>query len=89
MTDSNVISEATIARAKKRVKGMRDGDLLDWADAASPGIMRHLDQYRRTRIGAHLVEASTAQWQLALVLDELVERHLAQQEEGLTPDSSL
>lgn len=89
MTTSNQINAETIARAQKRVKGMRDAALLDWADAAAPGVMRHLDYYRRTKDGAHLTEASIAVWQLQLVLDQLIENYLAQQEEGLTPDSSL
>lgn len=84
MTDSNLVSAETIERAKKRVKKMGDTALLDWADVAVPGIQRHLDAYRSTADEAHLVEASMAQWQLQLVLDEVMERHLARKEEGLT-----
>lgn len=84
MTNSNVISEATIARAKKRIARMRDGDLLDWADVAVPGIQKHLDFYRRSGDEAHLVEASTAEWQLSLVLTEMMDRQAARNDEGLT-----
>lgn len=84
MTNSNVISDATIARTRKRLNRMRDGDLLDWADVAVPGIQRHLDYYRRTGDEAHLVEASTAEWQLSLVLTEMMDRRAARADEGLT-----
>jgi hypothetical protein len=84
MTDSNMVSEATIARTRKRVAKMSAEQLLDWADVAVPGIQKHLDYYRRTGDEAHLVEASMAEWQLQMVLTEMMDKHAARADEGLT-----
>lgn len=86
MTASNQINEETIARTRKRVAKLGDRDLKDWAEIAIPGMQRHLDLYRRTDDAAHLMEVSFAEMQLSLVVNELMERHLARRDEGLTPD---
>lgn len=86
MTDSNQITPETITRTRKRVKKLSDRDLLDWAEVAIPGMQRHLDFYRKTDDDAHLMELSFAEMQLNLVLSEMLERHAARREEGLTAD---
>lgn len=85
MTDSNQVSEATVARARRRVARMADSALLDWADVAVPGMQRHLDCYRRTGSDAHLTELAFAEMQFSLVLTEIMDRHAARAEEGLAP----
>lgn len=85
MTDSNQINAETIARTQKRLRKMADRELLDWAEVAIPGMQRHLDAYRRTDEDAHLMELSYSELQLNLVLTELLTRHSARREEGLTP----
>lgn len=86
MTDSNQINADTIARTQKRVQKLSDSALLDWAEVAIPGMQRHLDFYRKTDDDAHLMEMSFAEMQFNLVLTELLERHAARREEGLTAD---
>lgn len=84
MTDSNQISPATIERTKHRVAKMGDRELLDWADVALPGMMRHLDAYRRTDDDAHLMELAFAEMQFNLVITQAIDNHLARRDEGLT-----
>lgn len=84
MTDSNQVNEATIERTKRRVAKMREPDLLDWAEAALPGMMRHLESYRRSGDVAHLMELGFSEMQFAIVLNELMDDHGARAEEGLT-----
>ena len=84
MTTSNLISEETIERTRRRVARLGERELLDWAEVALPGMHRHLDSYRSTGDDAHLMELSFAEMQLNLVLTELVVRHAARQEEDLT-----
>lgn len=86
MTTSNVINEETIERARKRVRKMSQTGLLDWAEVAIPGMMKHLDYFRRTGDTSHLMEMAFAEMQLAIVLNELVEHQAARKEEGLTPE---
>ena len=86
MTDSNQISTATIERTQKRIKRLGDRELMDWAEVAIPGMQRHLETYRRTDEDAHLMELAFAETQLNLVVTELIERHQARRDEGLTPD---
>lgn len=86
MTTSNLITEETIARTQKRVRNMSRRELLDWAEVALPGMMRHLDYFRRTGDIAHLMEMATAEMQLAIVINELVEHEAARREEGLTTE---
>lgn len=75
MTDSGLISEETVSRARARVGRLGEHELLDWADAALPGMMRHLDLYRKTGDTAHLGELALAEMQLNLVLAELLARN--------------
>lgn len=76
-----------LERAQKRVKRLGDRELLDWMDVALPGMQRHLDEYRTTRDPAHLGEIGIAEMTFTAVLGELMERHLAAAEEGLTAES--
>ena len=85
MTNSNQITDETVTRTRNRIGKLSDRELLDWAEVAIPGIMRHLDYYRRTDDDAHLTELSFAEMQLGLVVTELMIRHAARREEGLTP----
>lgn len=85
MTTSNQINDETIARSRRRIGKLGDRDLLDWAEVAIPGMHRHLDFYRNTDDDVHLMELAFAEMQLNLVLTELLGRHAARREEGLTP----
>lgn len=85
MTNSNQINAETIARTQKRVKKLGDRELLDWAEVAIPGMQRHLEAYRRSDEDAHLMELAFAETQLNLVVTELLDRHKARRDEGLTP----
>lgn len=82
MTDSNQITDETVARTRKRVAKLPDRELLDWAEVAIPGMQRHLDAYRRRDDDADLIELSFAEMQLSIVVTELMERHGARREEG-------
>lgn len=84
MTDSNQVTPATIERTRKRVAKLRDAELLDWAEAALPGMMRQLDAYRRSDDDAHLMELGFAEMQFNLALSQLIENHLARRDECLT-----
>jgi hypothetical protein len=81
----NVFTPEVVDRAQRRVKKLGDRELADWAEAAIPGMQRHLDLYRKTEEPAHLGEILLANYQLQLVVDELNERHEARRQEGLTP----
>lgn len=81
MTNSNQISEETIARAKRRVQRMQETDLLSWAEVAIPGMMRHLEQYQKTDDVAHLTELAFAEMQMNLVVTELMTKRAARDEE--------
>lgn len=85
MTASNQVTEETVARARRRIARMGDAELLSWADAAIPGMQRHLEEYRRTGDEAHLIELGIADMQFSLVLTELTDRHAARRDEGLAP----
>lgn len=61
-------------------------ELLDWAEVALPGMMRHLDAYRRSDDDAHLTELAYAEMQFAIVLGALTDHHAARRDEGLTPE---
>lgn len=67
-------AEEAMVRAQKRVKDMSSARLLDWMDAALPGMHRHYDSYRRTGDPAHLAELALAHMNVGVVLDELLER---------------
>lgn len=84
MTDSNRITPETIDRARRRVTRLSDRELLDWAEAALPGMMRHLDAYRRTDDDAHLMELGFAEMQFNFVLTQLLDNRAAKRGEGLT-----
>lgn len=86
MTDSNQINAETIARTQKRIKKLADRELLDWAEEAIPGMQRHLEYYRRTDEDAHLMELAFGEMKLNLVVTELLDRHQARRDEGLTPN---
>lgn len=86
VTNSNLINEETIARTQKRVKSMGRRELLDWAEVALPGMMRHLDAYRRSDEEAHLMELAYAEMQFAIVLGALTTDHAARRDEGLTTE---
>lgn len=86
MTTSNQITPETIERTQRRVRKMSERELLAWAEVAIPGIQRHLDYYTRTNDAAHLMEMSFAEMQLNLVVTELMLKHDARREEGLTPE---
>lgn len=61
-------------RIKRRITKLSTSELLDWADVAASGIMRHLDSFRRTPDEAHLGEISLAAVTMGYVVDELAEK---------------
>lgn len=67
-------SGEALARAQKRVKDMSTARLMEWMDAALPGLHRHYDMYRRTGDQAHLAEMTLAHMNVGVVLDELMAR---------------
>ena len=67
--------EAFAVRAQKRVQGLSEARLLDWLEAALPGMQRHFDMYRRTGEIAHFGELTLAHMNAGVVIDELLERY--------------
>lgn len=61
-------------RIKKRIASLNTSELLDWANLAVSGMMRHLDDFRRSPDEAHLGEVSLAAVTMGFVCDELAER---------------
>lgn len=76
MIFSGADTETGIARARKRISKMSSGDLLDWLDIALAGMMRHLDDYRRSGDFAHLAEVGLAESTINMVVSELLDRNL-------------
>lgn len=58
-------------KVKRRISKLSTSELMDWADVAASGIMRHLDDFRRTPDEAHLGEISLAAATMGYVVDEL------------------
>jgi hypothetical protein len=63
-----------IARAEKRIKGMSEGQMLEWLGSAIPGMQRHLEAYQSSRNPDHLSELAIAETTANLVITELMER---------------
>lgn len=61
-------------RIRRRLASLDKAGMLVWADAAVSGMMRHLDDFRRTADEQHLGEISLAAAILGLMVDELAER---------------
>lgn len=61
-------------RIQRRVKGMSEGEMLDWLGAAIPGMQRHLEMYQRTRKKDHLGELAIAEMTANFVITELMSR---------------
>lgn len=83
MTDSNQVTEATIARTRKRIARLPDRELMDWAEVSLPGMMRQLEAYRRSGDDGHLTELMFQEMQFNLVLTQLIDNHAARRDEGL------
>jgi hypothetical protein len=71
-------------RIKKRVARMTTDDLLMWADNATSGMQRYLDDFRRSPDEAQLGEINLAALSMTFVCDELAIR-LKQEQEALDP----
>lgn len=61
-------------RVQRRVKGMSEGEMLDWLGAAIPGMQRHLEMYQRTKKKDHLGELAIAETTANFVITELMSR---------------
>ena len=66
--------EEMAARIKRRVSMMTPEDLLSWADTATSGMQRQLDDFRRDPVEDHLAEIKLAALSMDAVADELAER---------------
>jgi hypothetical protein len=62
-------------RIRRRIASLSTPELLDWANLAVSGMMRHLDDFRRSPDEAHLAEVKLAAVTLDYVVDDLAERH--------------
>lgn len=67
-----------MVRAQKRVKALATTRLVDWLEAALPGMQRHFEAYQRTGDVAHLGELALAHMNVGVVLDELLEREFGE-----------
>ena len=65
--------EEGIARVRKRVQNMSESQMLDWLEPALSGMMRHLDEYRRTNDVQHLAEVAMANTTAWVLLDKMLE----------------
>jgi hypothetical protein len=75
-------------KIKRRIASLTESELMDWANLAVSGMMRHLDDHRRSPDEAHLAEISLAAAAMGYVCDSLAERHKARQgKERLDSDS--
>lgn len=61
-------------RIQRRVSGMSESQMLEWLEAAIPGMQRHLEQYQRTKKKDHLGELAIAEMTANLVITELMSR---------------
>lgn len=59
------------ARIKNRVAKMTTDDLMSWADTATYGMQRQLDDFRRSPAEDHLAEIKLAALSMDAVADEL------------------
>lgn len=75
----------TPERIQARVARINTDDLMLWADAAAAGMMRHLDDFRRSRDEAHLGEVSLAALSMGYVVDELASRVRKEREQLDSP----
>lgn len=71
---SGTDAEGAVDRARTRVESMSRARLVDWLEAALPGMHRHFDAYQRSGDPAHLGEMALAHMNVGVVLDELLER---------------
>jgi hypothetical protein len=63
--------EEMAARISKRVARMTTDDLMSWADTATYGMQRQLDDFRRNPDEQHLAEIKLAALSMDAVADEL------------------
>ena len=61
-------------RIKRRIASLSTPELMDWANLAVSGMMKHLDDFRRSPDETHLGEVSLAAVTLGYVVDDLAER---------------
>ena len=64
-------AEEMMARIRRRVAMMSPSDLMSWADTATYGIQRHLDDFRRTQDPANLAEIRLAAITMEAMCDAL------------------
>jgi hypothetical protein len=63
--------EEILARLAKRVKRMSTDDLMLWAETATAGMMRQLDDFRHSPDQAHLAEIRLAAVSMDAVCEEI------------------
>jgi hypothetical protein len=79
MIFSGTDQDKGLERAQARIRRMSSNDLLDWLDVALSGMMRHLENYRRSGDFAHLAELGLAEMTVNMVMSELTDRSLAEE----------
>lgn len=75
------MAEDMAARAKRRAKKISETSILDWTTACMSGMLRYIEQYQRTGDEAALAEVSMNLGTLNIMVDELVTRREARNEE--------
>jgi hypothetical protein len=66
--------EEMAARMARRVQRMDSSALLEWADLATSGMQRQLDDFRKSPDESHLGEINVALLGMGAVVDELALR---------------
>ncbi len=66
--------EEMAARMARRVQRMDSSALLEWADLATSGMQRQLDDFRKHPDESHLGEINVALLGMGAVVDELALR---------------
>lgn len=69
-----VLEGPTMERARRRVRGLGAGELLDWLDAAGTGMYRASSRYRSSGDQAALEEMTVGATGIVAILDELRRR---------------
>jgi hypothetical protein len=80
---SGADNDTGVDRARARIHKMPANDLLDWLDIALSGMMRHLENYRRSGDFAHLAELGLAESTANMVVSELTDRNLEDDRHGV------
>lgn len=76
------MSDDLAARAKRRVKKLPNSSILDWTTACLSGMLRYAEQYQQTGDEAALAEISMNLGTLNIMVDELIVRKEALNEES-------